>query len=64
MYNWKVFKSFTKGEWRLWIMASLEQISYLPMVICFIIFLVNDLYGFVNWRAMQRRQGEFEIEIE
>lgn len=40
----------------LWILASAENISYLPMVICFAMFLVNDVYGFVNWRRMKQRQ--------
>ena len=40
----------------LWILAAAENISYLPMVICFAMFLVNDLYGFVNWRRMKQRQ--------
>ena len=40
----------------LWILASIENISYLPMVACFIMFLFNDLYGFYNWRRMQKRQ--------
>ena len=41
----------------LWALASMENISYLPMVACFIMFLFNDLYGFYNWRRMQRRQS-------
>ncbi len=41
----------------LWVLASMENISYLPMVACFIMFLFNDLYGFYNWRRMQRRQS-------
>ncbi|MBO5178217.1 MAG: nicotinamide mononucleotide transporter [Lachnospiraceae bacterium] len=40
----------------LWILASVEDISYLPMVACFIMFLFNDLYGFYNWRRMHKRQ--------
>jgi len=40
----------------LWILASVEDISYLPMVACFIMFLFNDLYGFYNWGRMQKRQ--------
>ncbi len=40
----------------LWIMASLENISYVPMILCFVMFLVNDIYGFVNWRKMRKRQ--------
>lgn len=40
----------------LWIIAGIEDISRLPMVMCFIMFLVNDLYGFYNWRKMRNRQ--------
>ena len=40
----------------LWIMASLENPSYIPMVLCFVMFLVNDLYGFYNWRKMRIKQ--------
>ncbi|MCM1285353.1 MAG: nicotinamide riboside transporter PnuC [Acetobacter sp.] len=40
----------------LWIMASLTDISYLSVTICFIVFLINDIYGFINWRKMQKRQ--------
>ncbi len=41
----------------LWIMAAVEDIAYLSMVICFIMFFFNDLYGFINWRRMQKRQA-------
>ena len=40
----------------LWTLASIEDISYLPMVACFLMFLANDLYGFYNWSKMQQRQ--------
>jgi len=40
----------------LWALASVENVSYLPMVACFIMFLFNDLYGFYNWKNMQKRQ--------
>ena len=40
----------------LWVLASITDISYLSVVICFIVFLVNDLYGFINWRRMEKRQ--------
>ena len=40
----------------LWLLAAIESISYLPMVMCFLIFLVNDIYGFVNWQRIRRRQ--------
>lgn len=40
----------------LWALASVEDISYLPMIFCFIMFLGNDLYGFFNWQRMKKRQ--------
>lgn len=40
----------------LWIMATLSNITYLSVVICFVIFLINDVYGFINWSKMQKRQ--------
>lgn len=40
----------------LWVLASIEEISYIPMVVNFIMFLVNDIYGFINWNIMQKRQ--------
>ena len=42
----------------LWMMAAAADISQLPMVLCFVMFLVNDLYGFFNWYRMERRQAE------
>ena len=45
----------------LWALASLESISYLPMVACFVMFLFNDMYGFFSWRNMQKRQRLEEI---
>lgn len=40
----------------LWVLAALSNISYLSVVICFIVFLANDIYGFINWSKMQKRQ--------
>ena len=40
----------------LWVLASVTDPSYLPMVLCFTMFFLNDTYGFVNWQRMQRRQ--------
>lgn len=40
----------------LWSLASIHDIGYLSVMICFLIFLVNDIYGFVSWRKMERRQ--------
>ena len=40
----------------LWTLAAVEDISYLSVIICFLMFLVNDLYGFVSWKRMEKRQ--------
>ena len=40
----------------LWTLAAKEDISYLSVIICFVMFLVNDLYGFVSWKRMEKRQ--------
>lgn len=40
----------------LWILASVEDISYLPMVACFSMFFINDLYGFVSWKRREKIQ--------
>ena len=40
----------------LWILATLSDISYLSVTICFAAFLANDIYGFINWLRMQKRQ--------
>ena len=42
----------------LWVLAALEDLSSLPMVACFLAFFLNDSYGFINWRRMERRQAE------
>lgn len=41
----------------LWVVAALHDIQYLSVLICFSVFLINDLYGFVNWRKMKKRQA-------
>ena len=40
----------------LWILAALSDVSYTSVIICFIMFLANDIYGFTNWLKMQKRQ--------
>ncbi len=40
----------------LWTLAAAKDISYISVVICFIVFLVNDIYGFINWRRIFERQ--------
>ena len=40
----------------LWIIASLSDISCIPMTVCFIMFFANDIYGFYNWKRMAENQ--------
>lgn len=42
----------------LWIIASAGDISCITMVVCFVVFLINDLYGLINWLKMQKKQEE------
>lgn len=44
----------------MWIMASIENPVYVPMILNFVIFLVNDLYGFFSWKKLRRIQEEGE----
>ena len=40
----------------LWILASIKQINYISMVVCFVAFLINDVYAFINWTRIYKRQ--------
>lgn len=40
----------------LWTLATIDDAAYAPMIACFVMFLANDIYGFVNWRRMEHRQ--------
>lgn len=42
----------------LWVLATIKDFSYLPMVLCFVMFLFNDLYGFYNWLKMEKKQNK------
>lgn len=48
----------------MWIMQTVSDLSYLPMIVCFAAFLVLDVYGFVNWSRMLRRQNDAPQESE
>lgn len=42
----------------LWVMATIENVEYVSVIICFVVFLINDLYAFINWLKMQKRQKQ------
>ena len=48
----------------LWVMASFENTAYLPMVMCFAMFLVNDIYGFYSWQKRKKLQEEKRLCLE
>lgn len=37
----------------LWILASMENPGYIPVVVNFVIFFLNDMYGFVSWKKRE-----------
>lgn len=40
----------------LWILASMYDVRYISVVVCFVAFLANDIYGYISWQKMKRRQ--------
>ena len=42
----------------LWALASLEDLSYISVLACFVAFLANDIYGFISWKRMEKRQKQ------
>lgn len=41
----------------LWTMASVSDVRYISVVVCFVAFLVNDVYGYIGWQRMKKRQN-------
>lgn len=41
----------------LWILATLENFSYISITCCFVIFFFNDLYGYYSWKRMEKEQN-------
>ena len=42
----------------LWLFAAISDMSYVPMIFCFVMFLFNDIYGFFNWKRIHKRQTQ------
>jgi nicotinamide mononucleotide transporter PnuC len=42
----------------LWVMASISDVRYISVVVCFVAFLVNDIYGYISWQKMKIRQNK------
>ncbi len=41
----------------LWMLATVKDITYISVVMCFVAFLINDIYGFISWNKMYKRQN-------
>ncbi len=46
----------------LWVLATLTDISYISVITCFAVFLINDIYGFCSWKIIKKRQGANKSE--
>lgn len=42
----------------LWIFASMYDVKYISVVVCFVAFFVNDIYGYYSWQKMKQRQSK------
>ncbi len=42
----------------LWSLATLNDISNVLFVACFVVFFINDLYGFISWSNMKKSQSK------
>lgn len=47
----------------LWSAACINDISCVPMVLCFVMFLVNDLYAFFNWQRIKKKQNSISEKL-
>lgn len=39
----------------LWTLASIQNIAYIPVVVNFAIFFLNDMYGFISWKKREKQ---------
>lgn len=47
----------------LWILASLQDVRYISVVVCFVAFFANDIYGFLSWKKMKARQSKASCQL-
>lgn len=47
----------------MWIMAAKHDKSGISVSVCFIAFLVNDIYGFISWSKMEKRQNKKILSV-
>ncbi len=37
-------------------LAALSDPGYISVVVCFAAFLANDIYGFISWKRLEKKQ--------
>ncbi len=42
----------------LWSLAAWQNPSYISVIVCFASFLANDIYAFINWQRIEKRQSK------
>ncbi|MDE5861491.1 MAG: nicotinamide riboside transporter PnuC [Ruminococcus sp.] len=42
----------------LWGLVCLNDTSYVSVTVCFLMFLINDIYSFISWNRMEKRQNQ------
>lgn len=42
----------------LWTLASIHNIRYVSVTVCFAAFFANDIYGYINWQRMKTKQSK------
>lgn len=47
----------------LWSLASLQDTQYISVTVCFIAFLASDIYCFISWCKMSKRQKQYNVKI-
>lgn len=40
----------------LWVLASICEIRYISVVVCFVAFFINDIYGYFSWQKRKIKQ--------
>lgn len=41
----------------LWGIAAVKDVSYISVTVCFVMFFINDIYGYMSWCRMEKRQA-------
>lgn len=48
----------------LWVYASTTHEAYMPLVVCFSLFLIYDIYGYIAWNRMSNKQKSITTRLE